>query len=38
VARALGGADPHDIPATGVHGQERTQWLLDRAAASRLPH
>lgn len=38
VARALGGADRHDIPATGVHGQERTLWLLDRAAASRLPH
>ena len=38
VARALGGADPHDVPAAGVHGQERTRWLLDRPAASRLPH
>ncbi len=38
VARALGGADLHDIPATGVHGQERTRWLLDREAATRLPH
>jgi 6-phosphogluconolactonase len=36
VARALGGADPHDIPAAGAHGQERTVWLLDTAAASRL--
>jgi 6-phosphogluconolactonase len=36
VARALGGADPHEIPATGVQGQERTLWLLDEAAASRL--
>jgi 6-phosphogluconolactonase len=38
VARALAGADRHDIPATGVHGQERTRWLLDREAATRLPH
>ncbi len=36
VARALGGADLHEIPATGVTGQERTAWFLDDAAASRL--
>lgn len=36
VARAHAGADRHEIPATGVHGQERTAWLLDEAAASRL--
>jgi 6-phosphogluconolactonase len=38
VARALAGADRHDIPATGVHGRERTRWLLDQAAATHLPH
>ncbi len=38
VARAHAGTDRHEIPATGVHGQERTLWLLDEAAASRLPH
>lgn len=38
VARALGGADRHDIPAAGVHGLERTRWLLDRDAATHLPH
>ncbi len=37
VARALGGADRHDIPAAGVHGQDLTRWLLDQAAAGRLP-
>lgn len=37
VADALGGADLHDIPASGVTGRERTIWLLDSAAASRLP-
>jgi 6-phosphogluconolactonase len=36
VARALSGADRHEIPATGVHGQLATRWFLDRAAASRL--
>jgi len=36
VGRALGGADRHDIPATGVRGQERTLWFLDAGAASRL--
>jgi 6-phosphogluconolactonase len=36
VARAVGGADPHDIPAAGVSGHEETIWFLDRAAASKL--
>ena len=29
-------ADPHDVPAAGVHGEERTVWFLDEASASRL--
>lgn len=37
VARALEGADLHEIPAAGVRGRERTVWFLDEAAASRLP-
>jgi 6-phosphogluconolactonase len=37
VARAVAGADVHDVPAAGVHGQARTTWFLDRAAASALP-
>jgi 6-phosphogluconolactonase len=37
VARALGeDADPHQVPAAGVAGQEETVWFLDRAAASEL--
>ena len=43
VARALSGtgeggepADPHDIPAAGVTGEEETIWFLDRASASAL--
>jgi 6-phosphogluconolactonase len=36
VAKALGGAEVHDIPAAGVHGRERTRWLLDEEAASLL--
>lgn len=36
VAAALGGADPHDIPAAGVTGREETLWFLDRDAASSL--
>ncbi len=36
VARALGGADRHDIPATGVVGHDETIWFLDRPAASQL--
>jgi 6-phosphogluconolactonase len=36
VAQALGGADPHDIPAAGVTGHDETIWFLDRGAASQL--
>lgn len=36
VAAALGGADPHEIPAAGVAGREETVWFLDREAASAL--
>ena len=36
VAQALGGADPHDIPAAGVTGHDETIWFLDRPAASQL--
>lgn len=38
VAAAIGGADPVDVPAAGAIGSEKTIWLLDSAAASRLPH
>jgi 6-phosphogluconolactonase len=37
VARALAGAEPNDVPAAGVRGRRATRWLLDEAAASRLP-
>lgn len=37
VARALGGADVDEIPATGVRGLQRTTWFLDAEAASHLP-
>jgi 6-phosphogluconolactonase len=36
VARALGGAPVHEIPATGVTGQDETVWFLDEDAASGL--
>lgn len=36
VAMALAGAGPVQLPAAGVVGLERTLWLLDEAAASRL--
>jgi 6-phosphogluconolactonase len=36
-ALALGGAGPVQVPAAGARGRDRTLWLLDRAAASRLP-
>ncbi len=36
VAAALGGADQVSAPAAGAVGRERTLWLIDRAAASRL--
>ena len=37
VARALSGATPTELPAAGVHGTRATRWLLDRAAAAKLP-
>jgi 6-phosphogluconolactonase len=37
VARALAGATAEELPAAGVHGRRATRWLLDRAAASKLP-
>ncbi len=37
VGNALSGADPHQVPAAGVAGVERTLWLLDRAAAANVP-
>jgi 6-phosphogluconolactonase len=38
VARALGAdpPDPHELPAVGVHGLDRTVWFLDEDAASGL--
>ena len=36
VARALGGAPREEVPSAGPRGRERTLWLLDQAAASRL--
>lgn len=37
VGRALGGADPADVPAAGARGNVISLWLLDAAAASQLP-
>jgi 6-phosphogluconolactonase len=37
VARALGGADRVQLPAAGARGRRATRWLLDAAAASKLP-
>jgi len=34
---ALAAAGPTQVPAAGARGRVRTLWLLDRAAASRLP-
>jgi 6-phosphogluconolactonase len=34
VRLALSGAGPVQVPAAGVHGVDRTLWLLDRAAAA----
>jgi len=34
VKLALSGAGPVQVPAAGVHGVDRTLWLLDRAAAA----
>jgi 6-phosphogluconolactonase len=36
VRLALSGAGPVQVPAAGVHGIERTLWLLDRAAAAEI--
>ncbi len=36
VAAALGGADLHAIPATGVSGSEETIWFVDHEAAANL--
>ena len=37
IGMALSGAGPVQVPAAGVHGVERTLWLLDRAAAAQVP-
>jgi 6-phosphogluconolactonase len=37
VGMAMAGAGAVQVPAAGVHGVERTLWLLDRAAASEVP-
>ena len=37
VAAAVAGSDPARIPAAGVHGRRATRWLLDTAAAGKLP-
>jgi 6-phosphogluconolactonase len=37
IAQALGGADGLAVPAAGVRGRSHTRWLLDAAAASKLP-
>jgi 6-phosphogluconolactonase len=37
VALALSGATAVQVPAAGARGRARTIWLLDRAAASKLP-
>jgi len=37
VAAAVDGASPEEIPSAGARGVERTVWLLDETAASKLP-
>lgn len=37
VALALSGPGEFQAPASGAYGRSRTLWLLDRAAASRIP-
>jgi 6-phosphogluconolactonase len=37
VAEALAGAEPARLPAAGVRGRRATRWLLDQAAAGKLP-
>jgi 6-phosphogluconolactonase len=36
IEMAFSGAGPVQVPAAGVHGVDRTLWLLDRAAAARV--
>jgi 6-phosphogluconolactonase len=37
IATALSGADPEQMPAAGARGQQRTLFLLDAAAAAKIP-
>lgn len=37
VAMALSGAGEVQLPAAGARGRRRTMWMLDRAAAGKLP-
>jgi 6-phosphogluconolactonase len=37
VRLALSGAGEIQVPAAGARGRQRTRWLLDRAAAAKLP-
>lgn len=37
VSLALSGAGPLQVPAAGVRGRQRTLWVLDAAAAAKLP-
>jgi 6-phosphogluconolactonase len=37
VSMALSGAGEVAIPVAGATGRRRTRWLLDRAAAAKLP-
>jgi 6-phosphogluconolactonase len=37
VTMALSGAGPTQVPAAAARGRDRTLWLLDRAAAGKLP-
>lgn len=37
VARALGGNDPVQVPASAPRGRVRTLWLVDQDAAAKLP-
>jgi 6-phosphogluconolactonase len=37
VRLALSGVGPVQVPAAGARGRQRTLFLLDRGAASRLP-
>ena len=37
VGLAIAGAGPVQIPAAGAHGVSRTRWLIDEAAATKVP-